>query len=139
MPSPFPCIPVIREYSWKKTQIEKKKLLCTFLVEIYYILSTTGGYQSANLVKFHLSSWKFWNLTGSKSFKFSGKKEQKSYLPWHGRVMQKVERKTNLWFQIWHEEFCEFLLNHSKVQKFCIDGLFLSKVYEVWTKEIQKS
>ena len=25
MPSPFPCSPVIREYSWKKTEIEKKK------------------------------------------------------------------------------------------------------------------
>ena len=25
MPSPFPCDPVIRECSWKKTQIEKKK------------------------------------------------------------------------------------------------------------------
>ena len=25
MPSPFPCSPVIRECSWKKTQIEKKK------------------------------------------------------------------------------------------------------------------
>ena len=25
MPSPFPCSPVIREWSWKKTQIEKKK------------------------------------------------------------------------------------------------------------------
>ena len=25
MPSPFPCGPVIRECSWKKTQIEKKK------------------------------------------------------------------------------------------------------------------
>ena len=27
MPSPFPCSPVIRECSWKKTQIEKKKHL----------------------------------------------------------------------------------------------------------------
>ena len=25
MPSPFPCSPVIREWSWKKTQIEKKQ------------------------------------------------------------------------------------------------------------------
>ena len=25
MPSPFPCSPVIRECSWKKTQVEKKK------------------------------------------------------------------------------------------------------------------
>ena len=26
MPSPFPCSPVIRQCSWKKTQIEKKKI-----------------------------------------------------------------------------------------------------------------
>ena len=25
--SPFPCCPVNREYSWKKTQIEKKRIL----------------------------------------------------------------------------------------------------------------
>ena len=29
MPSPFPCSPVSRECSWKKTQIEKKKLFRT--------------------------------------------------------------------------------------------------------------
>ena len=28
MPSPFPCSPVIREYSLKKTHIEKKKKKC---------------------------------------------------------------------------------------------------------------
>ena len=51
----------------------------------------------------------------------------------------KVWRKTNLWFQIWHEEFDEFSPNHSKVWKFHFDGLFLSKVYEVWAKKIQRS
>ena len=44
-----------------------------------------------------------------------------------------------MWFQIWHEEFGEFSPNHSKVQKFHFDGLFLSKVYEVWAKKIQRS
>ena len=29
--------------------------------------------------------------------------------------------------------------NHSKVQKFHFDGVFLSKVYEVWTKKPQES
>ena len=29
--------------------------------------------------------------------------------------------------------------NHWKVQKFHFDGLFLSKVYEVWAKKIQES
>ena len=51
----------------------------------------------------------------------------------------KVKRKTDSWFQKWHEEFGEFLPNHSKVQKFHFDWLFLSKLYEVWAKKIQRS
>ena len=47
----------------------------------------------------------------------------------------KVKRKTDSWFQVWHEEFCEFSPDHSKVQKFHFDGPFLSKVYEVWAKK----
>ena len=43
-----------------------------------------------------------------------------------------------MWFQIWHEEFSGFSPNHSKVWKFYFDGLFLSKLYEVWTKKIQR-
>ena len=43
----------------------------------------------------------------------------------------KFEKKPDSWFQKRTEEFGEFSLNHSKVQKFHFDGLFLSKVYEV--------
>ena len=51
----------------------------------------------------------------------------------------KFEKKKNdSWFQNRHEEFDKFSPNHSKVQKFHIDGLFLSKVYEVWANEIQR-
>ena len=39
------------------------------------------------------------------------------------------------WFQIWYDKFGEFSPNHSKVQKFHSDGLFLSKVNEVWAKK----
>ena len=38
-----------------------------------------------------------------------------------------------------HEGFGEFSLSHSEVQKFHFDGLFLSKIYQVWAKKIQKS
>ena len=51
----------------------------------------------------------------------------------------KVWRKTDLWFQKRHEEFGEFSPKHSKAQKFQFDGLFLSNVYVVWAKEIQRS
>ena len=51
----------------------------------------------------------------------------------------KVKRKTDLWFQIWHEEFDEFSPDHSKVWKIFFNGLFLSKVYKVWVTKIQRS
>ena len=44
-----------------------------------------------------------------------------------------------MWFQIWHVEFGDFSSNHSKVQKFLFNGLFLSKVYEIWPKKMQRS
>ena len=47
----------------------------------------------------------------------------------------KVWRKPESWFQKLHEEFGEFLSNHSKVQKFHFDGLFLSKVYHISAKK----
>ena len=42
-------------------------------------------------------------------------------------------------FQIWQEEFGEFLPKHWKIQKFHFDELFSSKVSEVWAKKIQRS
>ena len=47
----------------------------------------------------------------------------------------KVWRKTDFWFQKWHERFGEFSPNYSKVQKLHLSGQFLSKVYEVWAKK----
>ena len=35
MPFPFPCSPVIRECSWKKTHIEKKKICLTTKTLVY--------------------------------------------------------------------------------------------------------
>ena len=68
----------------------------------------------------------------SESYKVSAEKVEKSYLSWDWRVMQSAESRTDLWFQMWHEEFGEFLPNHSKVWKFHFDGLFFFEVYEVW-------
>ena len=50
----------------------------------------------------------------------------------------KVYRKIDLWFQIWHEVFWEFSPNPKKVWKFHFDGLFLSKVSEVWAKKYKE-
>ena len=55
----------------------------------------------------------------SKSYKVSAKKVPKSYISWHCRVIQSL-RKTDLWFQIWHEEFGEFSCEHWQVWKFAL-------------------
>ena len=41
-------------------------------------------------------------------------------------------------FQIRHEKCGEFSPNHSKIRKFHFDGLFLSKVFEVWAQKNTK-
>ena len=86
-----------------------------------------------NLVNFHASSGKSKNLhLACKDL------DEKIY----GRVMFhfnkewcKVWRKTDCWFQNWHEKLGKFSLNHSKIQKFHFDGLYFSKLYEVWAKK----
>ena len=47
----------------------------------------------------------------------------------------KVWRKTNSWFQKWHEEFGEF---YCKSESLHFDVLILSKVYYVWAKKVQR-
>ena len=47
MPSPFPCSPVTREWSWKKIQIEKKKkgIFCTLvLIKLNTTLALISSY-----------------------------------------------------------------------------------------------
>ena len=43
----------------------------------------------------------------SKVYKVLDEKVQKSYVSWHWRVMQSLQ-KTDSWFQKWHEKFSEF-------------------------------
>ena len=82
----------------------------------------------------------FWTLMG-----FFCPKHIKIWMKKYRRVVShdteewcKVRRKTESWLHKWHEEFGEFSPNHSKVQTFYFDGLFLAKVYEVWAKKIQR-
>ena len=105
------------------------------------MLWTKGAYQSTNLVKFHVSSQKseilyFDELLLSKWYIVSSRKVQKSYLSWHWKTMQSLKKN---WLQIWHEEFGKFSPNHSKVWKFHFDGLFLSKISNVWANKLQRS
>ena len=109
----------------------------------FYVVSTKGGYQSTKLVKFHLSSQKseilhFDRLLLFKSYKVWAKNVQKSYYSWHWRAMQSLNENWPV-VSTWHKEFGEFSPNHSKVWKFHLDELFLSKVFKVWAKKIQWS
>ena len=70
-----------------------------------------------NLVNFHASSWKF-ALDGfllSKAYKVLDEKVQKSYLSWHWRVMQSLQ-KNWLWkFTFWCTTFA-YIVSAKKVQ-----------------------
>ena len=51
----------------------------------------------------------------------------------------KFEEKKDSWFQKWNEEFGKFSLKHSRVQKFHLNGLFLSKIYEIELKKYRRA
>ena len=42
-----------------------------------------------------------------------------------------------MWFQKWHEDLGECPLEHPKIWKLYIDGLFLSKACTVWIRKFQ--
>ena len=44
-----------------------------------------------------------------------------------------------LWFQKWHEKLGELSLDHPKSEKLYIDGLFLSKAYDVSARKFQRN
>ena len=51
----------------------------------------------------------------------------------------KIWKTLTLWFQKWHEELGELSsLEHPKVWKLYIDGLFLSKAYTVSVRNFQR-
>ena len=51
----------------------------------------------------------------------------------------KIWGGTDLCFEIWHEEFDEFLLNTRKSQNLLLNGSLLSKSYKVSAEKTQKS
>ena len=76
----------------------------------------------ANMPNFHASSWKTENvhldrIHLSKAYKYLDKKVQKSY---DTEEWCKVWRKTDSWFQKWHEEFGEFYCEQWHVWKFAL-------------------
>ena len=51
----------------------------------------------------------------SKAYKDLDENVQKSYVPWHWRMMPSL-KKTYSWFQKWHEDFGEFLFESENLQ-----------------------
>ena len=51
----------------------------------------------------------------------------------------KIWRGTDLCFEKWHEEFGEFWSNSRKSQHLHINGLLMTKVYNVWAKQLKRS
>ena len=63
-----------------------------------------------------------------------------SYLSWHWRMMQKFKESLSCDFKYDMKNLVNFYPPyHLKVKKFHFDGLFLSKVYEVWAKKKYRS
>ena len=56
MPSPFPCSPVIRECSWKKTQIEKKNTVPWFSLEAVLQANGVTGSELKEVIKKQLEN-----------------------------------------------------------------------------------
>ena len=112
------------------SQCHEKQLLCNFLTGTLYTFN-----------KRRLSRSKFGeieNLTFGTLMGYFRQNNIKFHLLWHWRVMRSLKKNWLVWFQILREEFCEFSPNHSEVQKFHFDKLFLSKVYEVWAKKLRR-
>ena len=68
--------------------------------------------------------------------------EPKKY---RGVIFHDTEQWCKIWitltlrFQKWHEELGELSLEHSKSEKLYIDGLFLSKAYNVSARKFQRN
>ena len=68
-----------------------------------------------------------------KAYKDLDEKIQKSYVSWHWRV-SKVWRKTDAWFQKWHEE-----VTSGKSENLHFDVLLFSIAFKVSAKKVQKN
>ena len=77
-------------------QSHETYLFCTFLAEILYTFNkmSPSKYKFAQILGEQSKVWNFalWWAPLSKSCTFSAKREQKSYLSWHWRVMQSLKK-----------------------------------------------
>ena len=94
-----------------------------------------------NLVNFTMSSGKsenshFYVLLWLVAFKVSAKKVQKGYLSWHWRAIQTSKKKS---LSVWKMTWIIWWILTRAVKKVHFDGIFLSKLCNVWARKIQTS
>ena len=109
----------------------KEKLTCRF------------KYGMRNLVNFHPTTQKSKNFTSMgyfcpKYMRFELKK-YREVISHDTEQWCKISMNLVLWFQKWHKESGKLSLEHLKVWKLYIDGLFLSKAYTVSVRKFQRN
>ena len=97
-----------------------------------------------NSVNFHASSWKsetlhFDRVLLSKGYKVLDEKVQKCYLLWHWRVIQTLRKKLTFCLKNDMRNVVIFNSSSGKSKSLHFDGIFLSKVCNVWALKIQAS
>ena len=127
-----PCTLFLAEKWWRMMQSLKEKLTCGFKFDM------------RNLVNFHPTTQKSENFTLMAYFcpqymRFELKKHR-GVISHDTAQWCKIWKTLTLRFQKWHEELGELsLLEHPKVWKLYIHGLFLSKAYTVSARNFQRN
>ena len=83
--------------------------------------------------KFHFNGQFF-----SKLYEFWAKKIQRSYFSWHWTVMQNLNKPWPCGFKNGMRNWVNFHYSTQKSEKLYIDGLFLSKGYNVSARKFQR-
>ena len=87
----------------------EEELTCRFKIDIGIWHILTQALKSIKILRFN-------GLLVTKVYNVWAKKVQRSYFSWYCRVKQ-IWRKTDLWFEKWHEKFSKFSPKHLKVSK----------------------
>ena len=111
----------------------KEKLTCSFKYDMSFM----------NFMNFHpttLKSKTFTSIFLSKVYKVWAKKKYREGLSFMTLSTDaKFELSLTLWFQNWHEELGETSLEYSKSERMYMNGLFLSKAYNVLARKFQRN
>ena len=133
----------IQRFRWKSTEE-----LCLMTLKSYakFEEKLTCGfkYDMRNLVNIHPTTQKSKNFSlmdyfCPKYMRFELKKIERSYLLWHWTVMQSWNIPWPCGFKNGMRNWVNFQWTTQKSQKLYIDGLFLSKAYNVSVRRFQRN